>query len=59
MNLDTGKKEGTNEEDDEYKDWQIVKRDSERKFHEMKTLPDVQFLNVKRKLVWNDKFSPN
>ena len=40
MNLDTEIKEGTNEED-EGKDWQIVKRDSERKFDETKTVPDI------------------
>ena len=58
MNLDTEVKEGTNEED-EGKNWQIVKRDSERKFDETKTVPDIQSLNLKRKLVWNDEFSLN
>ena len=58
MNLDTEINEGTNEED-EGKDRQISKRDSERKFDKTKIVPDIQFLDVKRKLVCYDKFSLN
>ena len=39
MNLDTEINEGTNEED-EGKDRQISKRDSERKFDKTKIVPD-------------------